>query len=117
MAKIAPTLKGLDADFVAADKKMLALDGTEMKSKLGANAILGVSMALCRATADSQGKTLHSFLETAYYDTFLTQSGKVPYRGVTIPTPMMSIWKRSVASLGRGSSAQKFRRPSRETIR
>src|SRR3974377_1181536 len=45
---------GLDAlDQVAVDRAMIEADGTEMKSKLGANAILGVSMAVARAAADS----------------------------------------------------------------
>ncbi len=88
---IAQALKGREADFQAADTIMLDLDGTEYKSKLGANAILGVSMALCRASAASQKTTLHSFLESAYYDRFLGPSAPAPYLGVTLPTPMMNI--------------------------
>lgn len=50
---IAPKLKGKDsADQKQIDKLMIELDGTENKSKLGANAILPVSMAVCRAGAD-----------------------------------------------------------------
>src|SRR5512143_1415467 len=53
--KIAPALKGKDAsDQRAIDDKMLAMDGTETKSKFGANAILGVSLACSRAAAASQ---------------------------------------------------------------
>lgn len=89
---IAPALKGKNAeDFIAIDKLMLELDGTENKSKLGANAILGVSMAVCRAAADAQKIPLHSFLEEAYYGRFLEAKDNVPYRGVTLPTPMMNI--------------------------
>jgi enolase len=49
---IAPAIKGMDAtDQAAVDGKMLELDGTDNKGKLGANAILGVSMAVARAAA------------------------------------------------------------------
>jgi enolase len=49
---IAPAIKGMDATAQAAvDGKMLEIDGTENKGKLGANAILGVSMAVARAAA------------------------------------------------------------------
>ncbi|MGF1492817.1 MAG: phosphopyruvate hydratase [Microcoleaceae cyanobacterium] len=60
---IANGLKGMDAtDQTAIDNKMLELDGTENKTNLGANAILGVSMASSRATAVSQGKSLYAYL-------------------------------------------------------
>jgi enolase len=60
---IASALKGMDAtDQSAIDRKMLALDGTEYKSNLGANAILGVSMAVARAAALSQGLPLYCYL-------------------------------------------------------
>jgi len=60
---IAPTLKGMDATEQAAiDHKMLELDSTEYKSKLGANAILGVSMATARAAAISQKLPLYRYL-------------------------------------------------------
>jgi enolase len=49
---------GKDADFKEIDKIMLALDGTDNKSKLGANAILGVSMAGARAAAQEAGQPL-----------------------------------------------------------
>lgn len=89
---IAGAIKGKDADhFPAVDKIMIELDGTENKSKLGANAILGVSMAVCRAAAASQKLTLHKFLENAYYEKFLGPKDSIPYRGVTLPTPMMNI--------------------------
>jgi enolase len=89
---IAPAIKGKDAEnFPAIDKIMCELDGTENKGKLGANAILGVSMAVCRAAAESQKLTLHKFLENAYYGKFLSASDPQPYRGITLPTPMMNI--------------------------
>jgi enolase len=60
---IAPAVRGLEAsDRAALDGKLLALDGTENKDKLGANAILGVSMAAARAAAASAGLPLHRYL-------------------------------------------------------
>ncbi|MBR4596805.1 MAG: phosphopyruvate hydratase, partial [Opitutales bacterium] len=60
---IAPELIGLDAtDQVSADKLMLALDGTKNKAKLGANAILGVSLAIAKAAANSLGQPLYKYL-------------------------------------------------------
>jgi|GEM_PF-4780450 len=49
-------------DQAAIDAKLLALDGTELKSKLGANAILGVSMAVARAAAIAQDQPLYHWL-------------------------------------------------------
>ena len=61
--KIAPKLIGLDpTNQLEIDKIMLELDGTENKSNLGANAILGVSMAVCRAAAMSCGLPLYKYL-------------------------------------------------------
>lgn len=63
---IAPAVKGMDAaDLAAVDGKMLELDGTENKGKLGANAILGVSMAVSRAAAASAGVPLYVHLGSA----------------------------------------------------
>jgi enolase len=60
---IAPAVKGLDAaDQAGLDAKLLALDGTPTKAKLGANAILGVSMAAARAAAASAGLPLYRYL-------------------------------------------------------
>ncbi|KIZ00420.1 enolase [Monoraphidium neglectum] len=57
---IKPALLGMDAaDQAAIDEKMIALDATENKSALGANAILAVSMAACRAGAASKGVPLY----------------------------------------------------------
>ena len=54
--EIAHALIGMDAlDQVTIDRTMVAMDGTPNKSRLGANAILGVSMAVARAAADSTG--------------------------------------------------------------
>jgi enolase len=75
---IAPEVLGLDAlDQVAIDRAMIALDGTSTKSKLGANAILGVSMAVARAAANSVGLPLWRYLGGA--------------QARVLPTPMMNI--------------------------
>ena len=61
--KIAPTLLGLDAlDQIGVDHAMLALDGTETKSKLGANAILAVSLANAKAAAETLGQPLFRYI-------------------------------------------------------
>ena len=60
---IAPELQGLDAlDQVDIDRTMIELDGTENKGKLGANAILGVSMATARAAANYLDLPLYKYL-------------------------------------------------------
>ena len=75
---IAPELEGMDAlDQVAIDQAMLALDGTENKGKLGANAILGVSMAVARAAADYLGVPLFKYLGA--------------YHACVLPVPMANI--------------------------
>jgi enolase len=61
--KIAPLLIGFDAvDQVGIDRAMLKLDGTKTKSKLGANAILGVSLATAKAAANALGQPLYKYL-------------------------------------------------------
>ena len=78
MTRIAPQVLGLDAaDQCALDQRMIDLDGTPAKSKLGANAILGVSMAAARAAADAYGLPLYRYL------------GGISAR--TLPIPMMNI--------------------------
>jgi enolase len=60
---IAPEVLGSDAaDQVALDAHLCALDGTPNKSRLGANAILGVSLACARAAAEASGLPLHRYL-------------------------------------------------------
>src|SRR5205809_3465702 len=62
-AKILPALRGVDAlDQAAVDGIMLELDGTETKSKLGANAILAVSLATAKAAAEAIGLPLFKYL-------------------------------------------------------
>lgn len=60
---IAPELVGLDAcDQLTIDKTMIELDGTPNKGKLGANAILGVSLAVAHAAADALGLPLYKYI-------------------------------------------------------
>jgi enolase len=60
---IGPALYGLDAtEQVSIDKKMIELDGTENKSKLGANAILGVSLACARAASEAVELPLYQYI-------------------------------------------------------
>ncbi len=61
--KIAPALEGMDAfDQMAIDRSMIELDGTPNKSKLGANAILAVSLANAKAVANALGVPLYRYL-------------------------------------------------------
>ena len=76
--KIAPAVFGMDAaDQVALDNAMIKLDGTSNKSKLGANAILSVSMEAARAAAQAYGLPLYKYL------------GGINAR--CLPLPMMNI--------------------------
>ncbi|MCX7971385.1 MAG: phosphopyruvate hydratase, partial [Negativicutes bacterium] len=60
---IAPELVGMDAlDQVAIDKMMIELDGTPNKARLGANAILAVSLAVAKAAAESLGMPLYQYI-------------------------------------------------------
>ncbi|MDI3464306.1 MAG: Enolase [Nitrospira sp.] len=60
---IAPGLLGKEAfDQAGIDRAMMALDGTKTKSKLGANAILGVSLAVAKASANETGQPLYRYL-------------------------------------------------------
>ncbi|HEY8326490.1 MAG: phosphopyruvate hydratase [Ktedonobacterales bacterium] len=71
-------LTGLDAlDQVGIDEQMIALDGTDNKGRLGANAILGVSLAIARAAADAVDVPLYRYM------------GGVSAR--TLPVPMMNV--------------------------
>ncbi len=61
--KIAPVVSGMSAvDQRAIDQKMISLDGTKNKSVLGANAILGVSLATARAASNSANQSLFKYL-------------------------------------------------------
>jgi enolase len=62
-SKIAPALVGFDAlEQTAIDRAMIALDGTKTKSSLGANAILGVSLATAKAAAAALGQPLYKYI-------------------------------------------------------
>jgi len=75
---IAPALIGFDVtDQALIDKTMIELDGTKDKSRLGANAMLGVSLACARAAADFYGMPLYKYL------------GGV--NGKTLPVPMLNV--------------------------
>src|ERR1035437_1876647 len=74
----APAILGMDViDWRKIDQTLLKLDGTENKSKLGANAILGVSLACAKAAALSQKQDLFAFLS----------GGKAS----KLPVPLMNI--------------------------
>jgi len=75
---IAPKLRGRDPrQQEAIDRLLIALDGTPTKKRLGANALLGVSLAVARAAAVAAGEPLYRFL-----------GGR---QAVTLPVPMMNI--------------------------
>lgn len=75
---IAPALMGMEAtDQRGVDAALIALDGTPNKESLGANAILGVSLAVCKAAASSCGLTLYSYIGGC--------------DATTLPVPMMNI--------------------------
>ncbi len=76
--EIAEEVEGLDAlDQVEVDRTMIELDGTDNKGRLGANAILGVSMAVARAAADHLGLPLFKYLGA--------------YHSNVLPVPMANI--------------------------
>ena len=75
---IAEEIVGIDVmDQIGIDRLMIELDGTENKGKLGANAILGVSMAVAHAAADYLGIPLYNYLGG--------------FNAKQLPTPMMNI--------------------------
>jgi enolase len=81
-SEIAESIVGREADQRAIDTRMVQLDGTENKGRLGANALLGVSMALARAAASAQGVPLYLHLARLHG----VQDG-----GTVLPVPMMNI--------------------------
>ena len=88
-------ISGLDAsDIYAVDKTMIEADGTKDKSKLGANAILAVSIACCRAAATALDIPLYRFL------------GGVS--GNRLPVPMMNIVNGGCHALSSGLDVQEF---------
>ncbi|MFZ2098780.1 MAG: phosphopyruvate hydratase, partial [Anaerolineales bacterium] len=93
--EIAKAILDMDAlDQSAVDATMIALDGTPNKSKLGANAILGVSLAVARAGADSVGLPLYRYL------------GGVGAK--LLPVPMFNILNGGVHANWQGTDLQEF---------
>jgi enolase len=83
IAGIERILKGKDAaDIRAIDEAMINLDGTPNKSRLGANAVLAVSMAALRAGAESAKKPLYQHLRHVY---------KIKEKDFLLPAPMLNI--------------------------
>jgi enolase len=92
---IAEMLFGWDAtDQKAIDTELIALDGTENKSKLGANAILGVSLAVAKAAANSLGLPLYRYLGGVYAH--------------VLPVPMMNILNGGAHTAWQSTDAQEF---------
>jgi enolase len=92
---IADALFGWDAtEQKAVDASLLELDGTENKSKLGANAILGVSLAVAKAAANSLGLPLYRYLGGVYAH--------------VLPVPMMNILNGGVHTAWQSTDAQEF---------
>lgn len=77
---IAPTLIDRDPDLIAFDLELLNLDGTDDKSQVGANAMLAVSMAVCKAQAYVEGAELYEFIA------HISQ-----YSTVSLPCPMFNV--------------------------
>jgi len=93
--EIADALLGMDAlDQAAIDETMLDLDGTPNKSKLGANAMLGTSLAVARAAAEAVELPLYRYL------------GGVPAR--LLPVPMMNIMNGGAHANWQGTDLQEF---------
>ena len=82
--EIASALRGASADQRAIDDALIALDGTPNFSRLGANAVLGVSMATAHAAAASAGQPLYEYLASLV-------PAAARARGPVIPVPMMNI--------------------------
>jgi enolase len=92
---IAKALKGQDAlDQAGIDRRMLALDGTPNKGKLGANAILGVSLAVARAASAAVGLPLYRYLGGASAN--------------LLPVPMFNILNGGVHANWQGTDLQEF---------
>jgi enolase len=82
--EIASALKGAPADQRAIDRRMIALDGTPNLGRLGATAVLGVSMAAAHAAAAASGSPLYTHLATLV-------PAEARARGPLLPVPMMNI--------------------------
>jgi len=93
--EIATAIRGMDAtDQAAVDHAMIKLDGTPRKERLGANAILGVSLAVARTAAEANGQPLFRYL-----------GGAAAYR---MPVPMLNILNGGVHANWQGTDLQEF---------
>ena len=92
---LAKRLAGMDAlNQAAVDRAMIELDGTENKDKFGANAILGISLAVARAAAQSAGMPLYRYLGGA--------------RAATLPVPMFNILNGGAHANWQATDLQEF---------
>ncbi|MDD5024035.1 MAG: phosphopyruvate hydratase [Methanoregula sp.] len=92
---IAPALIGLDAsEQELIDRMMIRFDGTSNKARLGANAILGVSMAVARATASSRHMPLYEYLSDDHQ--------------YLLPVPMMNVLNGGVHAQWQGADFQEY---------
>jgi len=84
---IKPNLIGMDcSDIELIDNKMIEIDGTDNKSKLGANAILAVSLANIQAGANYYNRSLFQYIRE-----YLLNTSIANYQNYTLPIPMMNI--------------------------
>jgi len=98
---IADALAGMDAlDQAAVDRTMVQLDGTARKEKLGANAILGVSMAVARAAAAARGVPLFRYLGEHFLGS--------PPTSFVLPVPMFNILNGGAHADWQGTDVQEF---------
>jgi enolase len=90
--EIAPAVQGIELDDQAGlDARLIALDGTPNKSRLGANALLGVSLALAHAAAAERGEPLFVHLNRLWHDQ-VDPAGKALARlEPTMPLPMVNM--------------------------
>jgi enolase len=90
--QIAPALKGMAVDDQSSiDARMIALDGTPNKSRLGANAILGVSLAVAHAAANAQNEQLFIHLNRLWNKAKHTTTSKTTPTIPTLPIPMINM--------------------------
>ena len=89
--EIASALHGQSLDQRALDTAMIALDGTSTKSRLGANALLGVSMAAMRAEALSKPLPLYQHIGALYAKSGASAGSGSTSSAYTLPVPMMNI--------------------------
>ena len=93
--KIADALIGMDAlDQEGIDRTMIELDGSPNKARLGANAILGVSMAVARVAAQATGAQLFEYLS--------------PDKSYLLPVPMMNVLNGGVHAQWQGADFQEY---------